>query len=160
MTSGPAGVERGLGGAVVAVFPSDEWLDLFRERINASAEYRAAAADWEGDISFVFEAEPDRGVPQDIWAWLDLWHGECRAARIVDAENGAAAQYVIRAPYTRWKEVLAGDLDPIKGMMQGKLKLQGDLPTIIRYVRAANELVHLTTTVPTEFLDERPAAGV
>jgi hypothetical protein len=39
-------------------------------------------------------------------------------------------------------------------MMQGKLRVHGDLPTIIRYVRAANELVHLTTTVPTEFIDE------
>ena len=32
--------------------------------------------------------------------------------------------------------------------MQGKLKVQGDLPTIVRYVRAANELVHLTGRSP------------
>lgn len=140
----------------MAVFPSDEWLTIYRDRINGSAEYREAARTWEGAIAFVFEAEPDRGVPEDLWAWLDLWHGECRDARMVTPEEGVRAPYVIRAPYTRWKEVLAGDLDPVKGMMQGKLKLQGDLPTIIRYVRAANELVHLTATVPTEFLDELP----
>ncbi len=138
----------------MAVFPSDEWLAIYRDRINGSAEYREAAATWEGAIAFVFEAEPDRGVPEDLWAWLDLWHGQCREARMVTADEGARAPYVIRAPYTRWKEVLAGDLDPVKGMMQGKLKLRGDLPTIIRHVRAANELVHLTSTVPTEFLDE------
>jgi putative sterol carrier protein len=67
---------------------------------------------------------------------------------------------VIRAPYSRWKDVVRGDLDPVKGMMQGKLKLRGDLAMIVRYVRAANELVNLTTQVPTEFLDERPAANV
>lgn len=138
----------------MAVFPSDEWLEVYRDRINASSEYREAAATWEGAIAFVFEAEPDRGIPEDLWAWLDLWHGECREARMVTPEEGSRAPYVIRAPYTRWKEVLAGDLDPVKGMMQGKLKLRGDLPTIIRHVRAANELVHLTSTVPTEFLDE------
>jgi putative sterol carrier protein len=143
----------------VALFPSDEWLGAYLERINSSSDYREAAADWEGDISFVFEAEPDKGVPDDIWAWLDLWHGECKEARIVHRDEGSKARYIIRAPYTRWKEVLAGNLDPIKGMMQGKLKLQGDLPTIIRYVRAANELVHLTMTVPTEFLDELPTAS-
>ena len=38
-------------------------------------------------------------------------------------------------------------------MMQGKLRVQGDLPTIIRYVSAANELVHLTGKVDTEFPD-------
>lgn len=138
----------------MAVFPSDEWLHIFRDRINASPEYREAASTWEGDIGFVFEAEPDKRVPVDLWAWIDLWHGECRDARMVPPDEGERAPYVIRAPYTRWKDVLMGDLDPVKGMMQGKLKLQGDLPTIIRYVRAANELVHLTGSVPTEFLDE------
>lgn len=141
----------------MAVFPSDEWLGIYAERINASDEYRDAAATWEGDVAFVFEAEPDKGVPNDIWAELELWHGECRGARIVTPELGAQAPYVIAAAYTRWKEVLRGELDPIKGMMQGKLKLRGDLPTIVRYVRAANELVHLTQAVPTEFLDERQA---
>jgi putative sterol carrier protein len=139
----------------VALFPSDEWLETYRERINASSEYRDAAATWEGDVAFLFEAEPDRNVPDDLWGWLDLWHGECRAARMVTADEGRAAEYVISAPYSRWKEVLAGELDPVKGMMQGKLKLDGDLPTIIRYVRAANQLVLLTMSVPTEFLDGR-----
>ena len=141
----------------MAVFPSDEWLGIYRERINASPEYRGSALTWEGDIAFVFEAEPDKHVPVDLWAWLDLWHGECRDARMVEPDDGRLAPYVIRAPYTRWKDVLMGDLDPVKGMMQGKLKVQGDLPTIIRYVRAANELVYLTGSVPTEFLDERHA---
>jgi putative sterol carrier protein len=142
----------------VAPFPSDEWLAKYRELISASQEYREAAATWEGPIAFVFEAEPDRGVPQDLWAILDLWHGECRDARMLSPEEGAKAPYVIRAPYSRWKEVLRGQLEPVKGMMQGKLSLQGDLATIVRYIRAADELVQLTTRVPTRFLDE-PLAG-
>jgi putative sterol carrier protein len=144
----------------VALFPSDEWMTIYRERINASSEYREAAATWEGAVAFVFEAEPDHDVPRDLWALLDLWHGECRDARMLEPAEGERAPYVIRAPYSRWKEVLRGDLDPVKGMMQGKLKVQGDLATIVRYVRAANELVHLTMQVPTLFIDERPAASV
>ena len=138
----------------MALFPTDPWFQRLVERINASAEYRDAAATWEGDIAFVIEAEPDRGVPADVWGYLDLWHGECRGGGVVDAERGGSARYVIRAPYSRWKEVLLGELDPVKGMMQGKLKVRGDLPTIVRYVRAANELVNLTGTVETEFPDE------
>ena len=61
---------------------------------------------------------------------------------------------MISAPYSRWKDVVLGELDPVRAMMQGKLRVQGDLPTIVRYVRAANELVHLTGTVDTEFPDE------
>jgi putative sterol carrier protein len=138
------------------LFPSEEWLTEYVERINASKEYEEAAATWEGDLSYVFEREPDKGVPEDVWVWIDLWHGKCRGAKMnVPPEEGEKAKFTIRAPYSRWKEVIRKDLDPVKGMMQGKLKLKGDLPTIVRYVKAANELVNIAASVPTEFVDER-----
>ena len=143
----------------MSVFPSDEWFATYVECINDSPEYREAAAGWEGDVAFVFEAEPDKHHPRDVWGWLDLWHGECRGGHLVTPEEGERARYIVRAPYTRWKEILRGELDPIKGMMQGKLKLKGDLPTIVRYAQAASELVALTRMVPTEFVDEAPAPG-
>jgi putative sterol carrier protein len=140
----------------VPEFPSKEWLDEYVERINQSPEYREAATTWEGDIAYVFEAEPDKNVPEEIWAWLDLWHGECREGRYgISPDEGEKAKFIIRAPYSRWKEVIRKELDPVKGMMQGKLKLKGDLPTIVRYVKAANELVNLASSVPTEFVDEK-----
>ena len=140
----------------MAVFPSEEWLTDYVARINGSKEYEEAAATWEGDLSYVFEREPDKGVPDDVWVWIDLWHGTCRGARYgVAVEQGEKAKFTIRAPYSRWKEVIRRELDPIKGMMQGKLKLKGDLPTIVRYVKAANELVNIAASVPTEFVDEK-----
>jgi putative sterol carrier protein len=137
------------------MFPSKEWLDTYAESINNSPAYREAAATWEGDVAYVFEPEPDKGVPKEIWAWLDLWHGACRGARYdVSPDEGSRATFIILAPYSRWKEVIRKELDPVKGMMQGKLKLRGDLPTIVRHVKAANELVNLAASIPTEFVDE------
>jgi putative sterol carrier protein len=138
----------------VPTFPTDEWFQAFIVRINGSDEYKVAAADWEGDITFLVEAEPDIGVPDDVWGYLDLWHGVCRGGGVVGPERGAGAAYLLSAPYSRWKDIVLGELDPIKGMMQGKLKVRGDLPTIVRYVRAANELVRLTGEVETTFPDE------
>ena len=135
-------------------FPTEAWFQDLVTRINASDAYREAAADWEGDIAFLVEAEPDRGLPADVWGLLDLWHGACRGGGVIHADRGREAAYILRAPYSRWKEVVTGELDPIKAMMQGKLKVQGDLPTIVRHVRAANELVELTQQIPTEFPDE------
>jgi len=136
------------------VFASQAWFDAFVVEINASSQYREAATGWEGDIAFRIMAEPDRGVPEDLWGYLDLWHGECRGARVIGPAEADAAAYTLTAPYSRWKDVVEGELDPIKGMMQGKLRVRGDLPTIVRYVKAANELVRLTGMIDTEFPDE------
>jgi len=136
------------------VFASQAWFDAFVAEINASSDYREMATDWEGDIAFRILAEPDRGVPDDLWGYLDLWHGECRGGRVIEASEADAAAYALTAPYSRWKDVVEGELDPIKAMMQGKLRVRGDLPTIVRYVKAANELVRLTGLIDTEFPDE------
>lgn len=135
-------------------FPREEWFRALADEINASADYRAAASDWEGDISFVIEADPDRGVPSDVWGYLDLWHGTCRGGRLIAPAEGAAAEFVISATYRRWKDVVRGDLDPVRAMMQGKLRVRGDLPKILRYVQAAHELVVVCGAVPTRFPDE------
>ena len=137
------------------LFPSKEWLDDYVDQINQSAAYRDAASSWEGDLSYVLEAEPDKGVPDETWLWMDLWHGECRGARYnVPPDEGSKAKFIIMAPYTRWKAILRKELDPVKGLMQGKLKLKGDLPSIVRHVKAASELVNLAASIPTEFVDE------
>ena len=44
-------------------------------------------------------------------------------------------------------------------MMQGKLRVRGDLPTILRYVQAADELVRSAARCRPEFPDEAPTAG-
>jgi len=140
----------------MAMFAGQEWFEAFGREIEGSEAYREAAAEWEGDIAFRVVAEPDRNGPEDLWGYLDLWHGRCRRAAAItaaEAESDAAA-YTLTAPFSRWKDVVQGELDPIKGMMQGKLRVRGDLPTIVRYVKAANELVRLTGLVDTDFQDE------
>lgn len=140
----------------MALFPSEEWTKLYVEKVNASEDYKEAADKWEGDVTYCFQAEPENKIPEDLYAWFDLWHGECRSFKYgIDQEEGEKAKFVISAPYSRWKEVIQKDLDPIKGMMQGKIKLKGDLPTIVRYVKASNELVNIASEIPTEFVDEQ-----
>jgi putative sterol carrier protein len=139
---------------IVPLFPTDPWFKELVARINDSEAYAEAAAEWEGDIVFHIEAEPDKGFPDDVYGYLDLWHGACRDGGVVERQRAETSRYVIRAPYSRWKDVVLGELDPIRGMMQGKLKVRGDLPMIVRYVNAANVLVHLTEEVETVFPDE------
>jgi putative sterol carrier protein len=138
----------------VPEFPSDAWVEAFVERINASEEYARLAHDWEGDVVIAVEAEPDKGVPTDVHVLLDLWHGACRGGGIVDPGRGSRAEFLVRAPYSRWKDVIRGDLEPVKGLMQGKLRVRGDLQKILRYVKATQQLALLTGTVETTFPDD------
>jgi len=137
----------------MAAFPSDEWLRTYKDAINASETYARLASEWEGDVAYVVEPEPDLGVMEESWGWVDLWHGTCRDARLVTPEEGGRSRYVIRAPYSQWKEVLLGRLDPIKAMTTGKLKLRGDLPEISRQREAVSELARIASGIPTTFPD-------
>src|SRR4029453_19191258 len=67
----------GTRGDVMPAFPTDEWFRAFIEAVNSSAAYEEYAATWEGDAVLRIEAEPDKGVPEDVYGLLDLWHGKC-----------------------------------------------------------------------------------
>jgi putative sterol carrier protein len=138
----------------VPTFPSPEWLAAYREAINADTGFREAAAGWEGDITLVVGAEPDLGVPFDSWAWFDLHRGENLEAKVVTPDEGERAAFVITAPYSIWKDVLKGRLEPVKGMTQGKLRLSGDLVAIREHVQAVGALVSIAVSITTDFPDE------
>ena len=40
----------------MAKFPSEEWIKLYMEQLNANKSYEEAAKTWEGDFLFVVQA--------------------------------------------------------------------------------------------------------
>ncbi len=150
MTSGPTAPS-----SAPLRFPSAEWCAAYRDAINASPEYKAAAKDWTyGAVAMVVTADPRSGFGRPAM-WLDMHQGECRACTLVSREEAEKAAFVLVASYSRWKEVIRKLLDPTKGMMQNKLKLtKGHMPTMVKYVTSNKELVEATTRVPTRFIDE------
>jgi putative sterol carrier protein len=136
-------------------FPSVEWMEEYKKQINSSEGYKKAGATWTaGVVALVISAKPEIGINEDFGMWLDLHQGVCREAKKVGLEEAQKAPFCIIGDYTRWKQVIKKELEPVKGMMQGKLKLKGDLPTIVRYIKASQELVECTTRIETKFLDE------
>ena len=135
-------------------FPSEEWAQAFQNEINSSPAYQAAASTWtHGPVCLVVKADPHLGIAEEIGLWLDLDKGKCHAAHVVDGKKADTAPFTIRGEYDRWKQVMRKELDPIKGMMQKKLELKGQMTLIVKYVNASKELVEASTRVPTEFLD-------
>jgi putative sterol carrier protein len=138
------------------LFPSQEWAKAYKDAINTSASYKAAGKDWaQGVVAMVVKAEPSLDIQEDTAMWLDIHLGECRDCRLIPASEAQEAPFVIVADYARWKQVIRRELDPIKGMMQGKLKLtKGHMPTIVKHVNASKALVESTADVDTTFRDE------
>jgi putative sterol carrier protein len=132
-------------------FPSDEWIADLSRLLNESPSYESSAKDWEGD--FVFVVEPDGRFTETVYLFLGLRHGKSTGASLLSTPDERPAEYRIRAPYSVWRKVIEGELDPIQGMMMRKLKLEGNLMKIMRYPKAAQEIVSCCADVPTEWPD-------
>ena len=133
---------------------STEWASAFKDEVNKSDKYKAAAKGWKWTVGLVVEAEPNKKFPEARGIVMDLFDGDARDVKVGSAADAQKCDFVITAPYTRWKEVATGQLDATKGMLQGKLKLKGDLPTIVRYTKASQEMTLCTTRVSVEWPDE------
>ncbi len=133
----------------MAKFFSEEWIEEYMKAINESKEYEEAAKDWEGD--FLFVVEPDEELKEPLYAYIDLYHGKARKAFKVKDPSEVKAAYEFRGKYSDWKKLLAGELDPIKGLVTGKFKLKGNMAMVMKYAKAAQILTELTKKVQTEF---------
>ena len=119
-------------------FPSDEWAHAFKDELNKSPAYNEAAKTWEGD--FVFVITPDKGKEgETYYLYCDLWHGNCRDAYLIDNLDEKSPEFTYSGTYSGFKSIIEGKVDPIKGLMQGKFKLKGNMGKIMRAVRAAQD---------------------
>jgi putative sterol carrier protein len=128
-------------------FPSDEWIKIFKEKLNESKTYEEVAKEWEGD--FLFIITPDEELKEEVVFYVDLWHGKCREAYLVKGKKNAAFEF--KGPYSNWKKVINKDLDPIRGLIRGMFTVEGDSKIILDQSKAAQELVNTASTIPVEF---------
>jgi putative sterol carrier protein len=134
---------------------SPEWAQAFKDEINKSEVYRKAGKGWQWTVGLVVEAEPDRNFPDAKGVVMDLFEGEARDIKVGTPSEAQACDFVISAPYSRWKQVATKELDATRGMLQGKLKLKGNLPTVVRFTKASQEMTECTTRLPVNWPDER-----
>jgi putative sterol carrier protein len=135
-------------------FPSAEWAEAYRHAINQNAAYQKSAASWDqGAIALVALPDAQVGLNEAHGMILDLKYGRCNGV-IYTTERARIDQtpFVIEASYPNWKAVMRGELDPVRAMLGGQLRLtRGHLPTIIRDVEGARQLVLSASTIDTAF---------
>jgi len=145
-------------------FMSDEWLDLYKDAINNNENYAKAASWWTGDFIFIVRASGN--LNQDVMAFIGLTHGKCTGVRPISSEDEfevvapgevpssaekIPVEYTYEASYDSWVQILKGELDPIRGLLSGRAKIQGEMAKVLKATDAAKELVRSSSKVDTEF---------
>ena len=136
------------------LFPSAPWTAAYQTAVNDNPQYKTAGKEWtHGPVALVVKADPAIDLGEDMAVLLDVHGGQCRHATYTTAsEARGSAAFAVEGPYDNWKKLITENQDPIKALMQGKLKLtKGHLPTIIRYVESSKQLLASAQTVSTEF---------
>ncbi len=130
------------------IFPNSEWIAAFKDKLNSDERYGRSAVGWEGKVLFIIER--DSHFPNQQVVFLDLWHGECREAAIL--EEGLPmpnARFVLQAPYSNFLPVLRGEIHPMTALTTRKLRLKGDLAYIVRHLPVSLEFVRCAQEITT-----------
>ena len=134
-------------------FGTKEWCEALVAVVNASSEYRNAAATWgvgfNGNLLFAFE--PGAGLRSPLYLFLALKAGRCDAAAFVPGPTHPEAGFTLRAPFPVWHEILTRRTLAAAAILTGKLKVEGDRIALLRHAGANRALIHCTASVETEF---------
>jgi putative sterol carrier protein len=131
---------------MAAIFPSEEWLQGLKAKLNSDSRYSEIAKNWEGDLFFFIE--PEGSLKERLTFYLDLWHGTCRNVEYMPAPDAHPnPTFTLSASYKDITSILTGKLNPMTAMMTSKLKVKGSMgymmrnvPTVLDFVRAAQEV--------------------
>lgn len=132
-------------------FGSAAWAEALRQQLNASSEYRHAAARWgedfNGDMLLVFEA--DTSHPRTQRLLLQLERGSCAGAEFVEDSPAQQAGFVLRAPFALWQQILERKTLAATAILTGKMQVEGDRLKLLRHTAAHRALIHCTAAVDT-----------
>jgi len=138
------------------IFPSPEWVAAWVELANSDQAFRSAGVGWDGVVGGVVEADEAAGVSDDLYLRLvgrdGHWYESTLAA---DAGLVDDAVFTIRGPYSAWKSVIRQQLHPLRGIVQGRLRLRGQLSTFLRWSHATLIMTELAGRLDTVFVDEQ-----
>lgn len=135
-------------------FPSKQWVAALVSECNASSDFKVASAEWTGAVacevtdcpqlaggSFFFRLEGEEGH------WTTFDQGS-------DPSLAAGTRFALHATQTVWQEVIRQEVHPIKGVIQGRLRVTGQLSAALRWSAALTVVVRLAGKLDTSFTNE------
>ena len=135
----------------MAKFPTPEWVTALMDKLNADEKYAQVARNWEGDMAYV--VEPGGALTEEIKFYLDLWHGKCRDAFVIDESRPVKPVFTLRGPYENYVRLLKGELEPMQALLTRKIGVQGNMAVIMRSVPTVLDFVRCCREVTDSYLE-------
>jgi len=132
-------------------FPSREWLAALFQALNRQPDLGRALAGLGPDAAAVVEADPP-ALAGDLAVWGRHAAGRIAEWRLLeDADEilELTPAYVFRAPYRVWAGLLRGE-DPVRAALAGRVRVQGDLESLVRRASFRYVAEAALAEVPTE----------
>jgi putative sterol carrier protein len=138
------------------VFPSKEWCEEAARIANEDPESSVAGKGWTSDIAAVVEPEPGK-LADPFTVHCHPVHGKITQLTVLpdpdDLEEIEPA-YLIRAPYSVWKALLQGTLDPVEALVRRRIRVQGDVQPLIERMQHRGIADRVLAKLGTTFVDE------
>ncbi len=141
----------------MARFPSKEWCEEAVRLVNSDPESSLAAQGWQGEIGVIVDAEPGK-LSRVFVVHLVPRGTRIEKLRVLDDPDDLdeiEPAYLARAPYSVWKQLLQGSLDPVEAVLRRRIAVKGDLQQVIERLLFKGIADRLLTHLKTEFVDEQ-----
>ena len=104
----------------------------------------------------MLEAEPGKQHKPFV---VHVVPGDCRIqkARVLadpDDLEELEPVYLARAPYSVWKQLLKGTLDPVEAVLKRRISMRGDLQPLIERMKYKGIADRVFARLQTEYIDE------
>lgn len=134
------------------------WANEYCKALNEDSEYAEVAKGWgvdfEGAMVFVMEACGE--IEDNVSAFLDLKDGKCLGIKVLNPgeDPPRPPSLTLYASFLLWKKLALKEHNPIQLLMQGKLRVDGDMNLAMRYAKAAMKLADVVEKTDTSFFNK------
>jgi len=139
------------------LFPSQAWCEEAIRLANDDPDVERAGAGWDADIGVIVRAEAGK-LTEDFVVHLEPVEGRFERFRLLreaDELLELEPAYRVSAPYSIWKALILGTLDPVEALVRKSLLVEGDVQPLIERMQYRGIAERVLERLGTVFLDEQ-----
>lgn len=136
------------------LFPTQQWLDGFKQALNSSESFRSAAKTWNDDALYVIEADPAVGFHKPLAFYMKWKDGEVITAKVLEQFDDVKAVFWVGGQYSAWAHVHHSKMEAGIAFLTGKFRFRGPFAKAALNIHGEVLMLKTAYEVPTRFLSQ------